>query len=41
MPHCVDEDSPVLKVNMKYFDGKNWEKAIVDNRDILSKSEKH
>ena len=39
MPHCIDEDGPVLKINMKYFDGKNWEQAIIDNKDILDKSE--
>ncbi|XP_028410369.1 centromere protein V-like [Dendronephthya gigantea] len=39
MPHCIDEDGPVLKTNVKYFDGKNWEEAIVDNNEILSKSE--
>jgi hypothetical protein len=39
MRNCIDEGGPVLKTNVKYFDGKNWEKPIV-NSDILAKSEK-
>lgn len=39
MPHCIDEDDAQrLKTNMKYFDGENWEKAIVVNKEILTKS---
>ena len=38
MPHCLDEDGPALTVTVKTIDGKNWEKAIADNPDILAKT---
>ena len=38
MPHSLDEDGPLLEINVKLIDGKNWEKAIADNPDIISKS---
>lgn len=41
MPHCIDEDGPELKTNMKYFDGKNWEQEFAHNDEIRSKSKKH